>query len=146
MKEKLPVFAEYSAGATRTKLKLFSNEKRSGYGIVEPLFAKRNKVGKHEGRNSVFVFVNETCPPEEAEVAILLQCGYDLAKVEGIEAIVWVMSSAARESGVLMVVPINFEFKIYGYKNRTPAKQYRVTRQGVIDVTLEVFQENQVPV
>ena len=146
MGKKLPVYAEFSAGATRNQLKIFSNEKWSGFGIIPPLFAKRSKVGKFEGNKSTFVFVNEVCSPEEADVVILLKVGYRLEKGESIEPILWSESSATRESGVLMIVPINFEFEVRGYKDRSPSQYYRVTREGLIDITNQFTQEEQVPV
>lgn len=146
MTKKLPEFASYSAGATRTKLKVFTETERQGYGSSCLLYAKRGKVGKYEGRNCVFVFVNATCPADEAEVAVILEKGYGFAKHGSIESIVWAESSAACESGVLMVVPLGFEYLIYGYKNRRPPRYYRVTREGIQDITDEVAAQKQQPI
>lgn len=146
MSDKLPEYASYAAGATRTKLKVFAQAERMGYGSSCLLYAKRGKVGKHEGRNSLFVFVNEACSAEVAEVAIILQKGYSFAKHGAVEPIVWAISSATCESGVLMVVPFGFEYLVYGYKNRSPARYYRVTRSGTVDITSEVAASKQQPI
>lgn len=138
MSEKLPEFASYSAGATRTKLKVFANEQRQGYGSECLLYAKRNKVGKHEGHNCLFVFVNESCPAAEADVAIVMCKGYSLAKHGNVEPIVWNTSNATCESGALMVAPFGFEYQVNGYKNRRPPEYYRVTREGIKNITSEV--------
>lgn len=141
-KKELPVFSSYSAGANRTKLKVFAEGKRGAF----PLYAKRGKVGKHEGGNHLFVFVNEVCPAEEAEVAVILKTGYSFSKAEGSEPIVWGTSDAACESGVLMVVPFGFEYVVWAYKNRGPKKYFRVTREGVVDITDEVAIKTQQPI
>ena len=137
---KLHEFCAYAAGATRTKLKVFAQAERQGYGSSCTLYAKRSKVGKFEGRNCLFVFVNEQSKQEDAEVTVILAKGYDFAKSETtpVEPIVWGMSSATCASGVLMVVPFGFEYKEYGYKNRRPPQYYRVTREGVKNITSEV--------
>lgn len=146
--KKLPEFASYSAGATRTKLKVFAEAERQGYGSSCLLYAKRGKVGKYEGRNSLFVFVNATCPASEAEVAVILEKGYGFAKSESspCEPIIWSISSATCESGVLMVVPFGFEYLVYGYKNRRPPQYYRVTCEGIKNITDEVAAEKQVSI
>ena len=146
MAEKLPEYTSFSAGATRTKLKVFADEERPYYGQSCRLFAKRAKVGKHTGPKHAFVFVNESCAAEEADVAIILQKGYDFAKHGAVEPLVWAISSATCESGVLMVVPFGFEYSVSGYKNRTPPRYYRVTRAGNVDITAEVAASKQEPI
>lgn len=147
MSEKnLPEFSSYAAGATRTRLKVFAAAERTGYGSSCLLYAKRAKVGKHEGRNCLFVFVNETSPVGEAEVAVILTKAYGFAKHGTIEPIVWAESMATCESGVLMVVPFGFEYAVYAYKNRAPARYYRVTRGGTVDITAEVAAAKQQPI
>ena len=145
MSNKLPEFCSYSAGATRTKLKVFAESQKQGYGSTCALYAKKNDVGKFEGRNCIFVFVNKQSSQEDADVVIILEKGYDFAKSETttIEPIIWAMSSATCESGVLMVVPFGFEYKQYGYKNRRPPQYYRVTREGVKNITSDVAESKQ---
>lgn len=147
-KIKLPEYASYAAGATRTRLKVFAEEKTTGYSSSCTLYARRARVGKHEGGRHLFVFVNESCPVEEAEVAIILQKGYSFSKAETspCEPIVWATSDATCESGVLMVVPFGFEYAVAAYKNRGPRQYYRVTKDGTKNITSEVAANKQQPI
>lgn len=115
----------YKAGATRHELVL---DGTSSYQVV----VKRGdvRVVRETGRTTVRVI--DSSNGSSAPVCIGILRGYDFKYVHGPEPLVFQLSSASCESGVLYVLKVGTVVEQVGYKGRRASSFYIATESGLV--------------
>ena len=135
--QKMAQVLGFAAGATRTRLRIFSDSFPAvQYPKHELFWVEKAQVGKSIRPGHAFVFIN---PPRGGgeNVLVAFLKGYSFEKLGGPEPLVWEQSSAACESGVLFVAQPGFCFRIWTYKKRRGYTDWQVTSEGKLEEVLE---------
>ncbi len=145
----MKIAAQYAAGATRTVLKVITDAnpqkpphfRNDAFWVVD-----RALVGKFIKGRVANVFINphnyQSLTGQKVWIGIVQ--GYQINKHSG-EFMVFETSEAACESAALVAAELGAVVARHAYKNRGPVTYYRLTEDGLTDVTGEINANEQEP-